>query len=110
LIARAYAATNLLVARGLAAKKTNEAEAYRSSSVAAAEGSAGRFTNQLAAYKASPEVYTLRSQLDTLGRAMASARTYVLSVTNTHGVAILNLEEKLRKDLLDVMLPASGQK
>lgn len=110
LIARAYAATNVLVARGLAAKKTNEAEVYRSSSVAAAEGSAGRFTNQLAAYKASPEVYTLRSQLDTLGRAMASARTYVLSVTNTHGVAILNLEEKLRKDLLDVMMPASGQK
>ncbi|HOK77629.1 MAG TPA: protease modulator HflK [Verrucomicrobiota bacterium] len=110
LIAKAYAATNVLVARGLAAKKTNEAEAYRSSSVAAAEGTAGRFTNQLAAYKASPEVYTLRSQLDTLGRAMASARTYVLSVTNTHGVAILNLEEKLRKDLLDVMLPASGQK
>ncbi|MGC8991573.1 MAG: protease modulator HflK, partial [Verrucomicrobiia bacterium] len=50
LIARAYAATNVLVARGLAAKKTNEAEAYRSSSVAAAEGTAGRFTNQLAAY------------------------------------------------------------
>lgn len=110
LYARAYAATNVLVARGLAAQRTNEAEMYRVRSVASAEGTAGRFTNQLAAYRASPEVYTLRSQLDTLGRAMASARTYVLSLTNTHGVAILNLEEKLRKDLLDVMLPQSSQK
>ena len=110
LYARAYAATNVLTARGLAAQRTNSAEAYRLSTVAAAEANAGRFTNQLAAYKASPEVYLLRSKLDTLGRAMASARTYVLSLTNTHGVAILNLEEKLRKDILDVMLPSSGQK
>lgn len=110
LYARAYAATNVLTARGLAAQRTNVAEAYRASTVAAAEANAGRFTNQLAAYKASPEVYMLRSKLDTLGRAMASARTYVLSLTNTHGVAILNLEEKLRKDILDVALPPTGQK
>ncbi|MCX8108550.1 MAG: protease modulator HflK [Verrucomicrobiae bacterium] len=110
LYAKAYAATNVLAARGLAAQRTNEAEAYRVRSVAAAQGTAGRFTNQLAAYRASREVYLLRSQLDTLGRAMAAARTYLLSLTNTHGVAILNLEEKLRKDLLDVMLPQSSQK
>jgi len=29
----------------------------------------------------------------------------VVALTNTHGVAILNLEEKLRKDLLDIELP-----
>jgi len=110
LYAKAYAATNILTARGLAAQRTNEAESYRIGTTAAAQGTAGRFTNQLAAYKASPEVYVLRSKLDTLARAIATARTYVLSTTNTRGVAILNLEEKLRKDILDVALPPAGQK
>jgi len=108
--ARAYAATNVLVAKGVAAQRRNEAEAYRLRTLAAAEANAGRFTNQLTAYRASPEVYLLRTRLDTLGRAMAEARTYVLALTNTHGVAILNLEEKLRKDMLDVMLPSSPKK
>jgi regulator of protease activity HflC (stomatin/prohibitin superfamily) len=110
LYAKAYASTNVLTAQGLAAQRRNEAEAYRLRTLAAAEGSAGRFTNQLAAYQASPEVYAMRTKLETLGRAMAAARTYVVTLTNTHGVAILNLEEKLRKDLTDVMLPASPKK
>jgi membrane protease subunit HflK len=110
LYAKAYASTNVLTAQGLAAQRRNEAEAYRLRTLAAAEGSAGRFTNQLAAYQASPEVYAMRTKLETLGRAMAAARTYVVALTNTHGVAILNLEEKLRKDLTDVMLPASPKK
>jgi HflK protein len=105
LYARAYMATNLPVARGQHLQKIMEAEGYRVRTVAAAEASAQRFANQMLASQASPEVYRVRTYLDTLGRSIARARTYVVAPTNTHGVAILNLEEKLRRDLLDVELP-----
>jgi len=105
LYARAYMATNLPVARGRAARQVNEAEAYRLRTVSGAEASAQRFANQMLASQASPEVYRVRTYLDSLGRGIAEARTYLVTPTNTHGVAILNLEEKLRRDLLDIELP-----
>jgi regulator of protease activity HflC (stomatin/prohibitin superfamily) len=105
LYAHAYLATNLPVARGQGVQKVHEAEAYRVRTVAAAEASAQRFANQMLASQASPEVYRLRTYLDAVGRAIANARTYVVAPSNTHGVAILNLEEKLRRDLLDLELP-----
>ncbi len=95
-------ATNLPVARGRAARQVNEAEAYRLRTVSGAEASAQRFTNQMLASQASPEVYRVRTYLDSLGRGIAEARTYLVTPTNTHGVVILNLEEKLRRDLLDI--------
>lgn len=110
LYARAYVATNVPVARGQAIRRTQEAEAYRVQVTAAALASAGRFTNQLAAHQASPEVYRLRTYFDTFSRAAAQARTYVLATTNTHGVVTLNLEDKLRRDILDVTLPAATPK
>lgn len=105
LYARAYQATNVPVALGLQAQKLNEARAYEVRTIAAAQASAQRFQHQIAAYQASREVYFLRSYLDTLGRSVGAARSYVLATTNTHGVVTLNLEEKLRKDLLDISLP-----
>ncbi len=105
LYARAYMATNIPVASGRSKQKVSDAQGYSVRTTAAAEASAQRFENQMLASQASPEVYRVRTYLDTLGRAMADARTYVVALTNTHGVAILNLEEKLRKDLLDIELP-----
>ncbi|HOY58824.1 MAG TPA: protease modulator HflK [Verrucomicrobiota bacterium] len=105
LYARAYMATNIPVASGRSKQKVSDAQGYSVRTTAAAEASAQRFENQMLASQASPEVYRVRTYLDALGRAMADARTYVVALTNTHGVAILNLEEKLRKDLLDIELP-----
>ncbi|HNQ89271.1 MAG TPA: protease modulator HflK [Verrucomicrobiota bacterium] len=105
LYARAYMATNLPVARGMAARTVNEAESFRLRTVSAAIASAERFTNQLDAHAASPEVYRLRAYLDTLGRALGQTRAYVIASTNQHGVVTLNLEDKLRKDITDITLP-----
>lgn len=105
LYARAYMATNIPVASGQSKQKVSDAQGYYVRTTAAAEASAQRFENQMLASRASPQVYRVRTYLDALGRAMADARTYVVALTNTHGVAILNLEEKLRKDLLDIELP-----
>jgi regulator of protease activity HflC (stomatin/prohibitin superfamily) len=65
------------------------------------------FTNQIPAYLASPSVYEQRALLDTFAQSVANTRTYIQLATNTHNVAILNLEDKVRPDLLDqIALPA----
>jgi hypothetical protein len=73
-------------------------EAFAKTNLAIAQ--AGQFTNQLVAYLASPSVYTQRVYLDTMVRAIDPARKYILTATNTHEVLQLNLEDKIREDLL----------
>jgi regulator of protease activity HflC (stomatin/prohibitin superfamily) len=83
------------------------ANSDRQSSVTNAAALAESFTNQLPAYLASPTVYVQRGKLETFAQVVANARTYILLATNTHNVAILNLEDKVRPDLLDqISLPA----
>jgi len=106
-LARAYAAERVPLAQAEAVRKVNEAEAYRARLTSLAAGTAARFTNQVLAYQASPEVYRLRTYLDTVSRSIAPARKYVIVPSNTHEVVTLNLEDRLRRDLLDVTLPAS---
>jgi len=107
LYAKAYLAERVPIAKAEAALKLNQAETVRLQQAAAAIATAGRFTNQLAAWQASPQVYSLRTYLETVGRSIASARKYVVTLTNSHSVVTLNLEDKLRQDLLDVTLPAA---
>ena len=104
--ARAYAAERLPLAQAEATRRVNQAEAKRARLTSEAIGRAARFTNQVAAYDASPEVYRLRTYLDTVSRSLAPARKYVVVPTNTHEVILFNLEDTIRQDLLDVTLPA----
>lgn len=89
-------------------RRVNEAEAHRATRVHRSKGSAGLFTNQLAAFETSPAVYRRRAFLDGLIQATSGARKYVLTTTNAHQDFWLNLEDKLRPDLLDVPLGSSG--
>jgi membrane protease subunit HflK len=83
------------------------ANSDRQSMVTNAVARAESFTNQLPAFLASPSVYMQRGYLDTFAQSVANTRTYILLATNTHNVAILNLEDKVRPDLLDqISLPA----
>lgn len=105
-LAEAYAAAVVPAARADAAKMVNQAEAERLRLVSLAAAGAGRFTNQLAAWQASPEVYRQLTRLDVLSRGMTNSRKYVLVPTNAHEVITLNLEDKIRADLTDMMLPS----
>jgi hypothetical protein len=91
-------------------RKKRTAEAERQRTVAVARARAAQFTNQMAAFHASPDVYSQRAYLQTLSRGGGSARKYVLATTNTQDVLLLNLEEKVRADLLDVPLPVAKPK
>jgi membrane protease subunit HflK len=102
-----YAAktTNMAAAEGI--KRIREAEAYAYRRVAEAQARAGQFTNQLAAYRASPGVFSQRAYLQALERGATNSRKYVLAVTNTQDVILLNLEDKIRPDLLDIPAPTA---
>ncbi len=108
--AEGYRAETIPLAGAEAAKRLSEAKVYRVNKLAGAEARAAQFTNQLAAYKASPTVYSRRAYLDTLVRAVGPVRKYVLAVTNTQDIILLNLEDKIRTDLLDISLPDAKSK
>src|SRR5262249_23939424 len=62
------------------------------------------FSNQVPAYLASPSVYLERTYLDTFSSAISKARVFVMLATNTHNVAILNLEDRIGRDLTDISI------
>lgn len=71
-----------------------------------AQARAALFTNQLPAYLASPSVYKERAFYQAVSESIGNARKYVLLVTNSQDVIILNLEDQIRRDILtDIQLP-----
>ena len=105
--AEAYAAKTVILSRGEAEKRVHVAAAYSARITADAQAQSARFTNQLAAFRAAPEVFSQRAYLGVLERSATNSRKYVLAATNTQDVILLNLEDKLRPDLLDVPLPSA---
>jgi membrane protease subunit HflK len=105
LAAEEYQAGTLPMAHADATNRVNQAEAQKVTAIANAAAVSARFTNQLAAYAASPSVFTQRLFLDTVSRAVGPARKVIVSATNTQDILILNLEDKVRDDLLDVPVP-----
>lgn len=93
-----------------AAQKVLEANTYKLRKEQEAVAISGRFTNQVLAYKAAPTVYANRAYLATLARGIAPTRKLILGATNTQDVIILELQEKVREDLLGVTMPESQEK
>ena len=96
----------LPAARATASRTVNQAKAGASGMVNDAQGRAARFGNQRVAFKQAPDVFPARNYLETLRTTLASTRKYVVLPTNTQDVVILDLTEKLRRDLLDVPVDA----
>jgi len=63
---------------------------------------AALFTNRIIAFNAAPSVYRQRAYYQTFADATANARKYILLATNTQDVVVLNLEDKIREDLLNL--------
>jgi modulator of FtsH protease HflK len=101
-ILKAEGETNktILQAQAGALEAVRAAEGEATRRVAGATAQAARFTNQIAAYQAAPEVYPARLHLQTLARASAGTRKYLVAQTNGHEVIQLNLEDTTREDLL----------
>jgi regulator of protease activity HflC (stomatin/prohibitin superfamily) len=108
--ARAHAIRTNALAAAEATKRRLEASAESTRKISAARANEAAFTNQMAAYRASPDVYTQRSYLQTLARNGSEARKFVVAVTNAQEILMLNMEDKIRDDILNVPLPASRTK
>jgi regulator of protease activity HflC (stomatin/prohibitin superfamily) len=94
--------TNAL-AEAQAATAINHAESESLAGKIAAVSRAALFTNQIPAFAAAPTVYAQREYLRTFARSTAGARKYILLTTNTQDVITLDLQDKIREDLLNTL-------
>jgi membrane protease subunit HflK len=103
--AEGYALYTNALGQARAHRIVDEAKAYHAGRVAGASAQAARFTNQLAAFNGSSVVYPARAYYHSLTMALSGTngpRKYIVIPTNTVEVYQLNLEDKVRMDLLDV--------
>ncbi len=106
--ARAYAAERVPLASAEAVRLVAEARGAREAKLLQAAGQAGQFTNRLAAFRSSPAVYQKRAYLEAVVNGTRTARKYLLTGENLQQDYWINLEDKLRTDLLDVSVPAAN--
>jgi len=85
-----------------AAMTTNAAEANRVQTETSWFARAALFTNQIPAYEAAPSVYEQRRYFAMFADATKNSRKYVLLVTNTDNILYIDLQDKIRADLLNV--------
>lgn len=106
--AQGYALKTVTLAKAEAGRKLSEAHSYSNRVGLTAAAMAGQFTNQIAAYRASPRVYVERTYLKALEQGLTNARKFVLATTNTQDILQMNLEDKIRGDLInDLTIPAA---
>lgn len=103
--ARAHATRTNALAGADATRRQLEASGQSVRRIAAAAATESLFTNQVSAFQASPEVYSQRAYLQTLARHGAGSRKFILGNTNTQEVIQLNLEDKIRDDILNIAVP-----
>ena len=97
-----YKAGKVPQARGAASELLAKARSESTNKVAKAKAEAGRFDQQMSAFNAAPSVYKTRSKLDAFQRATKGVRKYILSDPANRDIINLELQDKLRSDLLDV--------
>jgi regulator of protease activity HflC (stomatin/prohibitin superfamily) len=102
LLAQAYAIMTTNLSLGQAVTTTNAAEASRFQLVSSQYGRADLFTNQIAAYEAAPSVYRSRAYYAFFADATKNSRKYDLLVTNVQPNLYIDLQDKIRADLLNV--------
>ena len=102
LAARADAIRTNAMAGAQAVSIVNKAFADRAARQIGALAQAALFTNQIPAYDAAPSVYAERAYLQTLVRATATARKYILLTTNTHDVLQFDLQDSIAQSMLSL--------
>jgi hypothetical protein len=102
LVAQADAIRTNALSQAMAFTATNVAAAKSLQLVTAAYAQAALFTNRIPAYEAAPAVYEARAYFAVFADATRNSRKYVLLVTNVQPNLYLDLEDKIRADLLNV--------
>ncbi len=106
LAAKGEATKSTAMAEGEAHKVKDTAAAFAVRRVAEAGAIGAQFEHQMAAFDAAPTVYPQRIYLQTYAKAIAKSRKYIIATTNAQELIQLNLEDKIREDLLNLEIPA----
>ena len=106
LAAKGEATKSTAMAEGEAQKVKDTAAAFAVRRVAEAGAIGAQFEHQMAAFDAAPTVYPQRIYLQTYAKAIAKSRKYIIATTNAQEIIQLNLEDKIREDLLNLEIPA----
>jgi membrane protease subunit HflK len=110
--AQAYSISTNAWANGESFKRVAAADADQHSAITNSAARAMLFTNQQRAYAAAPGhngVYEQHAYLATLVENSGDSRKYIIATTNIPNIIIFNLEDKIRRDLID-QLPAPPSK
>ncbi len=99
--AQAHAITTNKLADAQAFKIRSEAHSDQRRREVDALARAALFTNQIPAYLAAPSVYLQRAYLQAFTESVTNARKYIILATNTQDVIIMDLEDKIRRDILE---------
>jgi regulator of protease activity HflC (stomatin/prohibitin superfamily) len=102
LAAQAFTIRTNALAEAQATNLVDQALAFQVTRQISALAQAALFTNQIPAFQAAPQVYLERNYLQTFGRAIAQSRKYIVLSTNTDDVFVIDLQDKIRDDLLNV--------
>lgn len=100
LTAQGEAAKTNAIAAAEAVKIGDTAIAFKVRRVEDAKAIAGQFQHQIAAFDAAPTVYPQRLYLQALAKAIGKSRKYIIATTNANEMIQLNLEDKIRDDIL----------
>lgn len=90
------------ISRAQATNIINQAAAERVNTSIDSVSMAALFTNRVVAYNASPSIFVERAYLETFIRSTAQARKYVLLSTNANNIFNIDLQDRIRNDLLDL--------
>jgi membrane protease subunit HflK len=106
LTAQGEAAKTNALATAEAQTVLDDAAAFAARRVAEAEAVGGQFQNRLNAFAAAPTVYPQRVWLQTFAKSAAKSRKFIIGTPNASETVQLNLEDKVRADLLeDLAIP-----
>ena len=97
LAAEAYSNDLLPRARGVAARRMEEAEAYKARVIADADGETARFLSLLAEYEAAPNVTRERLYLETIEDVYASSNKVLLDTEGSGNLLYLPIDRLLEK-------------
>jgi regulator of protease activity HflC (stomatin/prohibitin superfamily) len=100
--ARATATKTVTLAGAESAAATLAAEAYRTRRAEISAAEARRFLVQAETAEKSPHVFRTSLYLNTVARALAGTRKFIVPASASDEVYQLNFEEKLRPELFDL--------
>jgi membrane protease subunit HflK len=95
--AQAYSNDILPRARGMAARRVQDAEAYRAQKIDYAEGEARRFQQLLAEYERAPAVTRERLYLETVEEVLRDGRKIIIDAPGTNNMLYVPLDKLIEQ-------------